>query len=132
MRPYIKESEWKELVPLLDKVPLSRELGKRSPRELLACVKREACINPHIYGVLIHPQRVKQAIVLWKVLEERLRGIRETLARESAPWGRVPRLIAVTKYSTVEEILAEIGGNPLLAGVTFSGGDPMDQVAHTQ
>ena len=38
-------------------------------------------------------------------LEDRLRRIRETLERESAPWGRVPRLIAVTKYSTAEEIL---------------------------
>ena len=39
------------------------------------------------------------------VLAERLRVIRETLERESAPWGHPPRLIAVTKYSTVEEIL---------------------------
>ena len=39
------------------------------------------------------------------MLEERLRLIRETLERESAPWGKAPRLIAVTKYSTVEEIL---------------------------
>ena len=38
-------------------------------------------------------------------LEERVAGVRETLARESAPWGRSPTLIAVTKYSTPEEIL---------------------------
>ena len=38
-------------------------------------------------------------------LEERVALVRETLARESAAWGRVPRLIAVTKYSTVEQIL---------------------------
>lgn len=38
-------------------------------------------------------------------LEERVKSVRETLARESAAWGRPPRLIAVTKYSTVEEIL---------------------------
>ncbi len=38
-------------------------------------------------------------------LEERVARVRETLARESAPWGRPPRLIAVTKYSTVEQIL---------------------------
>ncbi len=39
------------------------------------------------------------------MLEDRVKFIRETLARESAPWGRAPRLIAVTKYSTAEEIL---------------------------
>ncbi len=38
-------------------------------------------------------------------LEERVKGVRETLARESAAWGRSPRLIAVTKYSTAEQIL---------------------------
>ena len=38
-------------------------------------------------------------------LEERVDRVRETLKRESAPWGRAPRLIAVTKYSTVEQIL---------------------------
>ncbi len=38
-------------------------------------------------------------------LEERVKSVRETLERESAAWGRSPRLIAVTKYSTVEEIL---------------------------
>ena len=44
-------------------------------------------------------------------LEERVTQVRETLARESAPWGRPPRLIAVTKYSTAEQILplAELG-----------------------
>ena len=38
-------------------------------------------------------------------LEERVRSVRDTLERESAAWGRVPRLIAVTKYSTAEQIL---------------------------
>ena len=38
-------------------------------------------------------------------LEDRVVRVRETLKRESAAWGRVPRLIAVTKYSTVEQIL---------------------------
>lgn len=38
-------------------------------------------------------------------LEERLASVRETLARESAPWGRAPRIIAVTKYSAPEEIM---------------------------
>ncbi|MBR4540420.1 MAG: YggS family pyridoxal phosphate-dependent enzyme [Clostridia bacterium] len=38
-------------------------------------------------------------------LEERVARVRETLTRESAAWGRAPRLIAVTKYSTVEQIL---------------------------
>ena len=38
-------------------------------------------------------------------LEERVKNVRETLERESAAWGRAPRLIAVTKYSTVDEIL---------------------------
>ena len=38
-------------------------------------------------------------------LEDRVARVRETLKRESAAWGRVPRLIAVTKYSTVEQIL---------------------------
>ncbi|MBQ7519057.1 MAG: YggS family pyridoxal phosphate enzyme, partial [Clostridia bacterium] len=37
--------------------------------------------------------------------------MRDTLARESAPWGRMPTLIAVTKYSTPAEILplADLG-----------------------
>ena len=45
------------------------------------------------------------------MLAERIAAIRETLERESAPWGRAPKLIAVTKYSTVEEILplSELG-----------------------
>ena len=38
-------------------------------------------------------------------LEERVKNVQDTLARESAPWGRPPRLIAVTKYSTAEQIL---------------------------
>ena len=38
-------------------------------------------------------------------LSERVADVRETLKRESAPWGRAPRLIAVTKYSSPEEIL---------------------------
>ena len=38
-------------------------------------------------------------------LEERLARVRATLEKESAAWGRAPRLIAVTKYSTPEEIL---------------------------
>ena len=45
------------------------------------------------------------------MLEERVRQVRRTLESESAPWGRVPRLIAVTKYSTPQEILplADLG-----------------------
>lgn len=39
------------------------------------------------------------------MLEERVEAVRRTLERESAPWGKCPRLIAVTKYSSVEEIL---------------------------
>ncbi len=38
-------------------------------------------------------------------LEERVARVLETLKRESAAWGRAPRLIAVTKYSSPEEIL---------------------------
>ena len=38
-------------------------------------------------------------------LAQRVARVRETLARESAPWGRVPKLIAVTKYATAEQIL---------------------------
>ena len=50
------------------------------------------------------------------MLSERVAQVRETLRRESAPWGRMPRLIAVTKYSPVEDIL------PLLdCGVTDIG-----------
>ena len=55
-------------------------------------------------------------------LEERVRSVRDTLERESAAWGRVPRLIAVTKYSTAEQILplhdlgvADIGENRVQA-----------------
>lgn len=36
-------------------------------------------------------------------------AIRQTLERESAPWGRCPRLIAVTKYSSVSDILPLCG-----------------------
>ena len=43
------------------------------------------------------------------MLEERLAAIRQTLERESAPWGRCPRLIAVTKYSPVSDILPLYG-----------------------
>lgn len=45
------------------------------------------------------------------MLAERIAAIRKTLEKESAPWGRTPKLIAVTKYSTVEEILplSELG-----------------------
>ena len=44
-------------------------------------------------------------------LSERVAGVLSVLDRESQPWGRRPRLIAVTKYSTPEEILplASIG-----------------------
>ncbi|MBR1585019.1 MAG: YggS family pyridoxal phosphate-dependent enzyme [Clostridia bacterium] len=44
-------------------------------------------------------------------LEERLTAVRDVLKKESAPWGREPKIIAVTKYSTVEEILplADLG-----------------------
>lgn len=44
-------------------------------------------------------------------LEERLAQVRETLKRESEPWGRIPRIVAVTKYSAPEEILplADLG-----------------------
>lgn len=38
-------------------------------------------------------------------LEERVSRVRRTLEQESAPWGRCPRLIAVTKYSAPQEIL---------------------------
>ena len=50
------------------------------------------------------------------MLAERVARVRETLERESAPWGRCPRLIAVTKYAAPEDIL------PLAAlGVTDIG-----------
>ena len=39
------------------------------------------------------------------MLKERLDAVNETLLRESAPWGRCPKLIAVTKYSAAQEIL---------------------------
>lgn len=44
-------------------------------------------------------------------LSERVARVRAILERESAPWGRVPKLIAVTKYATAEQILplAELG-----------------------
>ena len=44
-------------------------------------------------------------------LEERVALVRSVLKKESAPWGREPKLIAVTKYSTPQEILplAELG-----------------------
>ena len=40
-----------------------------------------------------------------EALARRVKSVRDTLARESEPWGRAPKLIAVTKYSTPEEIL---------------------------
>ena len=47
-------------------------------------------------------------------LEERVAQVRQTIERESAPWGHPPRLIAVTKYSTVEYLVTAIsrGGRP--------------------
>ncbi|MBE5786592.1 MAG: YggS family pyridoxal phosphate-dependent enzyme [Clostridiales bacterium] len=39
------------------------------------------------------------------MLEERIARIRQVLAQESQAWGKPPRLIAVTKYSPVEDIL---------------------------
>lgn len=39
------------------------------------------------------------------MLEDRVARVREVLAKESERWGRPPRLIAVTKYSTPDEIL---------------------------
>ncbi len=49
-------------------------------------------------------------------LNERVALVRETIARESAEWGRSPKIIAVTKYSQPEEIL------PLLkSGITDIG-----------
>jgi len=39
------------------------------------------------------------------MLQDRVAQVMETLKWESEPWGRCPRLIAVTKYSTPQEIL---------------------------
>ena len=39
------------------------------------------------------------------MLQDRVAQVMETLKGESEPWGRCPRLIAVTKYSTPQEIL---------------------------
>ena len=39
------------------------------------------------------------------MLKDRVAQVMDTLKRESEPWGKCPRLIAVTKYSTPEEIL---------------------------
>ena len=39
------------------------------------------------------------------MLKDRVEQVMATLQKESEPWGRCPRLIAVTKYSTPEEIL---------------------------
>lgn len=39
------------------------------------------------------------------MLKDRVDHVKRILERESAPWGRAPRLIAVTKYSSVEDIL---------------------------
>ena len=49
-------------------------------------------------------------------LNERVELVRNTIARESEPWGRAPKIIAVTKYSTPDEML------PLLdCGITDIG-----------
>ena len=55
-------------------------------------------------------------------LKDRLAQVQSVLDRESQAWGRRPRLIAVTKYSTPEEILpllplgvADIGENRVQA-----------------
>lgn len=50
------------------------------------------------------------------MLQDRVSRVMETLKRESEPWGRCPKLIAVTKYSTVDEILPLTG-----CGVTDIG-----------
>lgn len=42
-------------------------------------------------------------------MEQRVRAVRETLERESAPWGRTPTLIAVTKYVSAEAVLPLAG-----------------------
>ena len=38
-------------------------------------------------------------------LAARVQRVQETLKRESAPWGRIPKLVAVTKYASPEQIL---------------------------
>lgn len=38
-------------------------------------------------------------------LAQRVAQVRATLEKESAPWGRAPRLIAVTKYVCAQEVL---------------------------
>ena len=45
------------------------------------------------------------------MLAERVAQVRQTLEQESQPFGRPPKLIAVTKFATVEQILplAELG-----------------------
>ena len=39
------------------------------------------------------------------MLKDRVEKVLSVLEKESEPWGKAPKLIAVTKYSTVEEIL---------------------------
>ena len=39
------------------------------------------------------------------MLQDRVAQVMDTMKRESEPWGRCPKLIAVTKYSTPQEIL---------------------------
>ena len=39
------------------------------------------------------------------MLKDRVSQVMETLRRESEPWGKCPKLIAVTKYSAPQEIL---------------------------
>ena len=43
------------------------------------------------------------------MLKDRVEKVLSVLEKESAPWGRPPRLIAVTKYSTVDQILPLYG-----------------------
>ena len=45
------------------------------------------------------------------MLQDRVAQVMNTLKRESEPWGRCPRLIAVTKYSAPQDILplADLG-----------------------
>ena len=38
-------------------------------------------------------------------LAARVQRVQETLKRESTPWGRIPKLVAVTKYASPEQIL---------------------------